>query len=274
MLAGARTSRLRARGMEYEESRPYQSGDDVRNIDWRVTARTSKTHTKLFREERERPTLIWLDCRRSMFFATRGAFKSVVAAYLAGLLAWAAHLQGDRVGCICVHENELQTVTPQRGLAGLQRVLSRIHRATEQPQPAAGAARPSLAALAGLRNPQSRGGRAYLISDFADFDGETLTALKALKPLLNLTLLQVYDPIEASLPETRGLRVGDALGRVVYLPGDPATRQAHRDRFLLHQTAIKQACSSVQAAFLAISTVTAPATALRELQEFRTVRSG
>ena len=77
---GMHRSRFKGRGMDFAESRPYQAGDDIRTIDWRVTARTGKVHTKVFQEEREKPVLVWLDLRAPMFFATRGQFKSVVAA--------------------------------------------------------------------------------------------------------------------------------------------------------------------------------------------------
>ena len=95
---GAYLSALRGRGMEYDESRPYQAGDDIRTLDWLVTARTGKPHTKLFREERERPVIVAVDYRPAMFFATQGSFKSVQAARCAALLAWRAAQQGDRLG--------------------------------------------------------------------------------------------------------------------------------------------------------------------------------
>jgi uncharacterized protein (DUF58 family) len=79
LQTGAYVSHFRGRGMEFDESRPYQPGDDPRSIDWRVTARSTTAYTKLFREERERPVLIMLDLRASMHFATQGCFKSVNA---------------------------------------------------------------------------------------------------------------------------------------------------------------------------------------------------
>ena len=84
--------------MEFDELRLYQNGDDIRGIDWKVTARTGKTHTKLFREERERPVIFWLDLRPNMFFATRVAYKAVMAAKIAGYLSWAAYRNKDRIG--------------------------------------------------------------------------------------------------------------------------------------------------------------------------------
>ena len=87
LQTGAYVSHFRGRGMEFDESRPYQPGDDPRSIDWRVTARSTTAYTKLFREERERPVLVCADLRSNMHFATRGCFKSVNAARAAALIA-------------------------------------------------------------------------------------------------------------------------------------------------------------------------------------------
>src|ERR687891_545971 len=96
--SGAHVSGFRGRGMDFEEHRVYQAGDEARTIDWRVTARTGTTHVRLYREERERPVLLVVDARPAMQFGTRGCFKSVLAARAAALCAWAAHARGDRVG--------------------------------------------------------------------------------------------------------------------------------------------------------------------------------
>src|SRR5580704_9496252 len=93
-------SRFRGRGVDYVESRGYQPGDDIRQMDWRVTARTGRPHTKLFTEERERSVLVVLSCNPSLRFGTRVRFKSVQAARTAALIAWATALSGDRIGAI------------------------------------------------------------------------------------------------------------------------------------------------------------------------------
>ena len=102
-MSGAHGSRFRGRGMEFAESRVYQPGDDVRSIDWRVTARTGRPHTKLFQEERERPVILLVDLGASMFFGTRTAYKSVLAAETAALIAWAAMHRSEE------HTSELQS---------------------------------------------------------------------------------------------------------------------------------------------------------------------
>ena len=98
LSAGGHLSPFKGRGVEFDESRPYQEGDDLRTIDWRVTARTGEPHTKVFREERNRPIIAWIDLRREMMFATRGVFKAVIAAESAAIVAWSAIAHGDRLG--------------------------------------------------------------------------------------------------------------------------------------------------------------------------------
>jgi len=114
-MTGNYLSRFKGRGMEFDESRPYQPGDDARNLDWKVTARTGKPFTKLFREERERSVLLWVDYRAPMHFATRGLFKSVLAARTAALLAWGAIHHSDRLGGLIFSESGHLEVRPQQG---------------------------------------------------------------------------------------------------------------------------------------------------------------
>ena len=123
-LTGGYLSRFKGRGVEFSESRPYQPGDDIRAIDWRVTARTGETHTKLYAEEKERPVLCFVDYRQPMFFATKGCLKSVLAAHIAALLAWRAAYSGDRIGGLIFSQHEHREVRPIRGQAG---VLNWIH---------------------------------------------------------------------------------------------------------------------------------------------------
>src|SRR6056300_461999 len=113
-LTGPNKSNFRGRGIDFEEVRSYQPGDDIRTIDWRVTARTGSAHTKLFREERERPVLVVVDQRSSMFFGSSHCFKSVLAAQLASLIAWSALDAGDRVGGLVFNGEEHREIRPRR----------------------------------------------------------------------------------------------------------------------------------------------------------------
>ena len=126
--SGIRQSSHRGRGVDFEEVRIYQPGDDVRSIDWRVTARTSKVHTKVFREEKERPVFILVDQRRPMFFGSRHCCKSVQAAWLAALIAWISLQRADQVGGLVLGEDALNEIRPRRSHHTVLRMLQEIHR--------------------------------------------------------------------------------------------------------------------------------------------------
>ena len=125
--AGNYLSRSKGRGMEFDEVRHYQIGDDVRAIDWRVTARTGKTHTKLFREEIERPVLVATDLSQNMHFGSKLLFKSVQAAHLAALVAWHAKSRGDRIGGLVFRDEQHIELKPRSRKAG---VLHYLHALT------------------------------------------------------------------------------------------------------------------------------------------------
>lgn len=124
---GPATAVLRGRGMEYAESRPYSAGDEVRHIDWRVTARTGRPHTKLYHAERERLSLLVCDTSPRLYFGTRQRFKSVQAARAAALMAWAAQRAGDRLGALRGTATEAP-IAPGRGVPGVLRVLGALAR--------------------------------------------------------------------------------------------------------------------------------------------------
>ena len=125
-LAGTHLSGFRGRGMEFEEHRVYQPGDEVRSMDWRVTARTGEPHIRLYREERERPVILVADLRATMQFGTRGCFKSVLAARALALCAWSAMANGDRVGGLVLdgqREQQLRSAGGRRGVLQLMHAL-------------------------------------------------------------------------------------------------------------------------------------------------------
>ena len=126
LQGGNYASPFKGRGMEYDESRLYQPGDDIRNLDWRVTARSGRPYTKLFREERERPVYLWVDYRATMFFATRGSYKAVRAAEMASILAWSANNQGDRVGGIVFSDEVHNELKPRRGKAAVLQLINSL----------------------------------------------------------------------------------------------------------------------------------------------------
>ncbi|MEW6273167.1 MAG: DUF58 domain-containing protein, partial [Thermodesulfobacteriota bacterium] len=211
--AGAHASAFRGRGMEFDETRAYQPGDDVRAIDWRVTARTGRVHTKLFHEERERPVLLLVDQRPHMRFGTRDAFKSVVAARSAAAIAWSARDGGDRVGALLLSDAPLRDsiIAPQRSRARLLHLLRKLSDATSRTPAVAGSEQPpSLAdALSSLARSSRPGTLLHLISDFADLDEAACRELARLARGRAVACVMVYDALEAALPSASGLRVSD-----------------------------------------------------------------
>ena len=199
LLLGETRSPFRGRGMEFEEVRRYQPGDDIRTIDWRVSARTGSTHTKLFREERERPVQLLVDQRSTMFFGTQRSFKSVLAAELTAGLAWAALSGSDRIGGLIFGDEEQRDVRARRSR---HTVLKLLHDLNELNHLLPGGSE-KVISLADMldecRRVSHPGTAVFLISDFADFDEDAERAMSLLGRHTDLTLLRIRDPMEVNL---------------------------------------------------------------------------
>jgi uncharacterized protein (DUF58 family) len=211
-LQGLHLSPFKGRGMDFAETRPYEDGDDVRNLDWRVTARSGKLHTKLFQEERERPVLLCVDLQPPMFFATRGVFKSVVAAQAAALLAWNAWKAGDRVGGLIFDGENIHEVRPLRNRARLLHLLKMISEATlNRPRIETQQAQTQQLseALNNLRRVVTPGSRIFLLSDFHGIDAVVRKQLAVLARRSDLYLLMINDPMEQQFPAAGQWRVTD-----------------------------------------------------------------
>ena len=212
-LQGLHLSPFKGRGMDFAETRPYEDGDDVRNLDWRVTARSGKLHTKLFQEERERPVLLCVDLQPPMFFATRGVFKSVIAAQAAALLAWNALKAGDRVGGLIFDGENIHEVRPLRNRSRLLHLLKMISEATlrhPRGQTPQAQTQQLSAALSNLRRVVTPGSRIFLLSDFHGIDAVVRKQLAVLAHRSDLYLLMISDPMEQQFPTTGQWRVTDS----------------------------------------------------------------
>lgn len=198
-LAGAQHSRLRGRGIDYQESRAYQPGDDIRTMDWRVTARSPHPHTKVYREERERPVIVLVDFGPGMWFATRGAFKAVIAARAAALLGWAAVREGDRIGALLsagVH-HELR---PTGGRRGALRLIQRLVAAAPDTAPERAAGGAFGVALERLRHVTRPGSLVFLLSDFFALDDDGERHLAKLRQHNDVVACRITDPLEQAPP--------------------------------------------------------------------------
>ncbi|MDJ0793603.1 MAG: DUF58 domain-containing protein [Woeseiaceae bacterium] len=202
LQTGAYVSRFRGRGMEFDESRPYQPGDDPRSIDWRVTARSTTAYTKLFREERERPVLVAVDLRSNMHFATRGCFKSVNASRAAALLAWAAHHRGDRLGGLIFGDTSHRELKPRLGRRSALRFVHELaeHRDWQKREAEPNGIDPLLQAMSALRRVARPGSLVVVVSDFAGFDRAAQSYLSSVARHSEVLAIFMNDPIERELP--------------------------------------------------------------------------
>jgi len=229
--------------MEFDESRPYQAGDDVRNIDWRVTARSGRTHTKQFREERERAVLIWVDLRSSMFFATQGAFKAVLAARAASILAWSAMQHGDRLGGLFFSQQQHQELRPQPGKKAVMQFIQQLaahsawHPDYEDNDNLVSSATDSIGRLRRVARP---GSLVFMISDFHHLDSRFEDHLARLARHSDLIMFSLYDALEQDLPPAGKYRVHNGQDTVSINTTDSEQRKQHQIRFEKHQQQLQR----------------------------------
>jgi len=204
ILAGGHASRLRGRGLSFDELRRYQPGDDLRHLDWRASLRFGKPFVRTFTEERDRPTWLLVDQRMSMFFGSQRSFKSVVAAELAALSAWMALRAGDRVGGLVFDDQQVRQVRPLRSRTRVE-VLCAAIIASNQALSATGPDTENERQLdTALRQCAAMVGHDALvciISDFAGVSTQTLQLLRQLSAHNDVIAMQVYDPLALHLPE-------------------------------------------------------------------------
>ncbi|KTC99834.1 DUF58 domain-containing protein [Legionella erythra] len=199
--AGNHLSKLRGRGMDFSEVRNYQAGDEIRHMEWRVTARTGRPHIKIYQEERERPVVILSDFNPSMYFGTRVAFKSVLAARLAALIAWTAVRQGDRVGGLVYSASRHDEFMPRSREAGILPWLASLSDYTNQGiNPAQAEPRLLSDALLRLRRVTRPGSILVLISDFYQLDADSEKHLSRLRAHNDILVYHICDALELNPP--------------------------------------------------------------------------
>ncbi len=199
-ISGLHDSRFRGRGMDYQESRVYQPGDDIRNMDWRVTARTGKAHTKLFQEERERPTYLIVDTNSSLHFGTKTQFKSVLASKIAALLGWSSVHQGDRIGVLTYGSNGIHIGKATAGKRGMMAMMAHLIKAFDQGAEQVSEQHHLDQALKQLRTIIRPGSMVILISDFYALGNDAKKHLLQLRKHNDVLGIKVCDPFENQLP--------------------------------------------------------------------------
>lgn len=254
---GEHRSRFRGRGMEFAEVRAYLPGDDIRSIDWRVTARRGKVHTKLFHEERARPVLVALDYRRPMFFATRGRFKAVQASQLAALFAWQALSRGDRVGGFIFSEERNLELRPQLGKKAVLQLLRQMvsdpvwQRSPHQPFAPQQRLEETLQRLRRVARP---GSLILFLSDFSQWDDVVEKQLALLGRHCELGLVHCFDPLEAELPPAGSYRLSDGERDLTIETGDKSVRRRYQSNFTQRRQQLEDFCRRQRCRLISLPT--------------------
>ncbi|OUS73265.1 DUF58 domain-containing protein [Pseudoalteromonas sp. A601] len=219
-LTGQYLAPHKGRGMEFAEVRHYQQGDDIRSIDWRVTARTGETHTKLFQEEKERPVFVFTDFSNSMLFGSKLLLKSIQAAHISALVAWSACQRGDRIGGIVFNQHEHLELKPSAREKAVLKLCHNLCDSHQQAlakidQPAAHNFSDNLKRLNHLAKP---GSLVYLVSDFNALDDASFKQLEILSRHCELIGCHISDPFEHQLPAFKQTVTVNANGSDFALP--------------------------------------------------------
>lgn len=255
-LLGLHRSRLRGRGMDFDQVRAYQIGDDARTIDWRVTARTGEVHSKVFHEERERSTLILIEQSLHLFFASAGCFKSVLAAQVASLFAWTSLHHNDRVGGLVFDHAETQYIPAQRNKQGVLRLLQAIADANQRlQQPMAHQLNnPLVHALQHAQRLIPRGSLLVLICNERHLNDTTRPLISRLAERSELILLPLSDPLEHNLPNIGQAQFSRGPTSISINTADPTLRQQWQDTGAAYQAAWRNLAQQLNAPLLPLST--------------------
>lgn len=253
-LIGLHHSKLRGRGVDFDQVRVYQAGDDVRTIDWRVTARTQEPHTKLFHEERERPTYILVEQSQRLFFGSGLMFKSVLAAQAASLIGWAALGHNDRIGGL-VFGQEQHEIKPRRSKQSLLQLLNRLARANQALSSDGRASQDSFSlALRRAREVLRPGSLAVIICDERTLSDSSEQQLTLLARHTDLLLLPISDPLDHALPAAGLLRFAERGAQLELDTHDASLRQAYRAQGEARQARWQRLAQKLGVPLLALST--------------------
>lgn len=242
-MSGAMLSRVKGRGMEFDEARHYQPGDDIRSIDWRVTARTGKTHTKLYREERERPVMLFVDLSAGTHFGSQLLYKSVQTLHASALITFAAIARGDKIGCMAIANQQTLEIKPKSSHKHALAMLNQLcelqntsvndsieQRLQQQESVTVSATSERYQQLSSLAKP---GSLVYLLSDFRNIDADSLISIGRMNRHCEIRAIRIFDPIEQALPywhHSQDVLVSNGAHQQVLTLGDNASSKAYAQR--------------------------------------------
>jgi len=266
ILGGKHASKLRGRGLDFEEVRSYVAGDDIRNIDWKVTARTQKTHSRVYSEEKEKPALIVVDQSKSMFFGSQLRTKSVVAAELAALAAFRVLKEGDRVGGVVFADEGVDIVFPKRDRKNILRFLEKIvERNHELEQSSSLKYEEALKeAMLKIRNMVTHDFLIIIISDFMRYSPEVIKFISRLAQHNDVILAKVFDPMERDIPAARVI-AGDGEKQIVMDGESKRLREKFREGFDQDYDSFETQMKKHRIPLMLIDTITAVDEQLKEI---------
>ena len=256
LLAGRHTSRLRGRGMQFEEMRGYRAGDDIRSIDWKATARLRKTHVRVYAEERERPVLFVVDQRSSMFFGSSRTTKATAAAELAALGAWRTLAVGDRAGALVFNDEEIVPIKPKRSRSNVLHLCHELVRmngklSSTSPEPNRGMLNEALRRAVKMAHHDYL---VVLITDYCGSDEETKRLVTNLSAHNDVIASLVYDPLGARLPAQSGMEVTDGKSQTT-VPHQGRFGERYEAMFRERLATIREELRSLRVPILPICTV-------------------
>ena len=228
ILSGRHNSKLRGRGLNFEELRNYLPGDDTRNIDWKVTARTRTPYVRVYTEEKDRSVWLLIDQRVGMFFGSQKRMKSVVAAEVAAISAWRVLSAGDRVGALIFNDHEVCVVTPHRSRERVMQILKQVVKmnralnASPELKPDPGKLNEALKQASILARHDCL---VCLISDGDGLNSETRQHISRLAEHNDVITTLIYDPLEKKMPAVGRLRFADGEGQ---LEADTSNKKLRR----------------------------------------------
>ncbi|MCU7801125.1 MAG: DUF58 domain-containing protein, partial [gamma proteobacterium symbiont of Lucinoma myriamae] len=254
-LSGNYTSPFKGRGLNFDEVRPYQPGDDIRNIDWNVTARTDKVHTKVFKEERERPVFIIVDLRSTMYFGTRHCLKSVAAAKASALFAWAGADNSNRIGGLIFNDTghiEMRPKGGHRGVLQFLKILSDFHnKSTDE---LASEALNTELLFARIQKVIHPGSIVLLASDFHQFNDMFLKHIRHIARHNDLLMAHIYDSLESQLPPPGQYGISNGIDYQSLDTRDHLLRNSFEELFQKKCNDIEQFCIQNQIHLINLAT--------------------
>jgi len=249
IFSGEYNSAFKGKGMSFSEVRSYQYGDDVRNIDWNVTARTGEPHVKIFEEERELTVMLLLDLSGSSFFGTKNGFKSDILLEISALLSFSAINNNDKVGAIIFTDRIEKFIPPKKGKQHILYIIREL--INIQP---AGKNTNIGNALRYFSNVIKRRSICFLITDFMDEDYQT--SLKVASRKHDLIGIRLFDPMEEKLPQAGILPIIDnETGKKIWLDtSSPMVQRKFNEEVRKKMTYLEKVIRTSQADLVTIST--------------------